>query len=186
MTEPRQVLQQHVLLGRDLLVLVEVLQHATGADAEVRATRHDPVRRRLEHFDRLALVEVAIPAGLLYADQFTRQGARDEHGFPVQATDAAAVMQQVGDFQFEFAIDLGTGTGHGIAIMKRAADCLKSAAPGVGDAGAACGSAYFCFQAPPASWYHQPLCALAIHCLAKVSRICVSHSGCPLATEISR
>lgn len=38
-------------------------------------------------------------------------------------------------------------------------------------------AAHFCFQAPPASWYHQPVRALEVHCLAKVSRICDSHSG---------
>ena len=65
----RQVFQQHVLLGGDLLVLVEVLQHAAGADAEVRAARLHPVRRSLEHFDRLAFIEVAIAAGLLDADR---------------------------------------------------------------------------------------------------------------------
>jgi len=45
---------------------------------------------------------------------------------------------------------------------------------------------YFCFQPPEASWYHQPLRALAIHCLEKTPRICDSHSGWPLATATSR
>src|SRR3546814_4372031 len=44
---------------------------------------------------------------------------------------------------------------------------------------------YFCFQLPP-DWYHQPDFALAIHCFANTSRICDSHSGCLLATAISR
>lgn len=39
------------------------------------------------------------------------------------------------------------------------------------------GRGYFCFQLPPASWYHQPARALSIHCFANVSRICCSHSG---------
>ena len=45
---------------------------------------------------------------------------------------------------------------------------------------------YFCFQSPVGPWYHQPALASRVHCLAKVSRICFSHSGCPLATAISR
>src|SRR3546814_7547440 len=44
---------------------------------------------------------------------------------------------------------------------------------------------YFCFQLPP-DWYHQPDFALATHCFANTSRICDSHSGCLLATAISR
>src|SRR3546814_15747410 len=44
---------------------------------------------------------------------------------------------------------------------------------------------YFCFQLPPV-WYHQPDFALAIHCLANTSRLCDSHSGCLLATALSR
>lgn len=35
---------------------------------------------------------------------------------------------------------------------------------------------YFCFQPPPL-WYHQPLRALSIHCVANTSRIRGSHSG---------
>ncbi len=147
--QPGQVLQQHVLLGGDLLVLVEMLQHASGADAEVRAARRNPVRRRLEHLKGLAFVEMPIATGLLYPNQFAGQGARDEHGLAVQATDATTVVQQVGDFQFEFAVDLGAGAGHGITDMKRAADCLKSAARAHSRTFSR--GAYFCFHAPPAS-----------------------------------
>jgi hypothetical protein len=37
-----QVVHQHALLGDDLLVLVQVLQHAAGAGAEMRALRLSP------------------------------------------------------------------------------------------------------------------------------------------------
>src|SRR5690606_3242636 len=46
--------------------------------------------------------------------------------------------------------------------------------------------AYFFFQFPLASCYHQPERALSIHCWAHTRRIWLSHSGWPLATAISR
>src|SRR4051812_16839474 len=46
--------------------------------------------------------------------------------------------------------------------------------------------AHFCFQPPPASWYHQPPWALSTHCLANTARSLPSQSGWPLATATSR
>ena len=44
---------------------------------------------------------------------------------------------------------------------------------------------YLRTQVPLPFWYHQPLAALAIHVLLKVSRTSFSHSGWPLARAIS-
>ena len=75
-----QVVQQHLLLGFDLPVFGQMLQHAAGADAEMRAARRHAVRRCGEHFQRLRLVEVLGARGLLHGDGFTRQRTGNEHG----------------------------------------------------------------------------------------------------------
>src|SRR5690606_34340027 len=57
-----EVLQQHALLGVDLLRFVQVLQRAATAGAEVDAARRHPVGRRLQHLERARLVEAALAA----------------------------------------------------------------------------------------------------------------------------
>ena len=49
MADTREVFLQHMLLGADLLVLVQVLQHAAGADAEMRARRRHALRAGLKN-----------------------------------------------------------------------------------------------------------------------------------------
>src|SRR5690606_17873314 len=111
-----QVVQQRALLGLDLLLLAQVLQHAAGAVAEVRAARLDPVRRGLQHLQGAGLVEMAIAAGALGPDPLARQPALDEHRLALGiAADAATVMAQVMDIEFEDLVKLAAGTGHGTA-----------------------------------------------------------------------
>src|SRR5690606_24815359 len=188
-----QVVQQRALLGLDLLLLAQVLQHAAGAVAKVRAARLDPVRRGLQHLQGAGLVEMAVSAGALGPDPLARQPALDEHRLALGiAADAAAVMAQVMDIEFEDLVKLAAGTGHGTAwrngpriVAYPRPVSGKPAGPRPGRRLPLRGS-YFCFQLPSAAWYHQPLRALATHCLAKVSRIWASHSGWLLATAISR
>jgi hypothetical protein len=101
--DARQVLHQHALLGRDLRVLVHVLQHASGAGAEVRAARLDAQGRSLQYLDGFGFVEIAVAPGLARAHAFAGQGARDEYRLALDAAYAASVMRQVVDDQFEFA-----------------------------------------------------------------------------------
>ena len=61
--DPGQVVHQHPLLGHDLLRLLQMLQHAAGADAEMRAARGHPLRRRLQHLQGARLVEMAVARG---------------------------------------------------------------------------------------------------------------------------
>ena len=57
-TDALQVVQQHALLGLDLLTLSHVLQHATRAHAEMRTARRHPVWRCSEHLKGLCFVEI--------------------------------------------------------------------------------------------------------------------------------
>src|SRR5690606_24733121 len=90
-----------------LLRFVEVLQGTAAAGAEVGAARVHPVGRGLQHFEHAGLVEAALAAGLLHAHALARERAGDEHrlaGVRVAvrpAGDAAAVVAQIGDVEFE-------------------------------------------------------------------------------------
>src|SRR5690606_4411659 len=107
MADPLEVLQQDPLLGVDLLRFVEVLQGTAAAGAEVGAARVHPVGRGLQHFEHAGLVEAALATGLLHAHALARERAGDEHrlaGVRVAvrpAGDAAAVVAQIGDVEFE-------------------------------------------------------------------------------------
>ena len=109
----------------------QVLQHAAGADAEMRAARHDAIRRGLEHLERLAPRRNggcgrSGCARTRLAGQARRRRTRP---CPRARPTPRPSWQQVVDREFEFAVELGTGSGHARTAMKRAADCLKSAAP---------------------------------------------------------
>src|SRR5690606_36997882 len=173
-----EVLQQHTLLGQDLLRFVQVLQHAAAAHAEMGAARLDAVGRGLQHLERGGLVETARTRCLAHHHPFARQRIGDEHGLAaLAARHAAPVMAQVVDLEFEGRL---VDPGHvSSAACGKAAHCrrCRRGAPGL----APRRPAYFCFQVPPC-WYHQPGRALAIHWRANTSPTCGSHSGWPLAT----
>jgi hypothetical protein len=88
---PQRVLER-ALLGRDLRAGVEVLQRAAAADAEMRATRIDARRVRLD--DRLRARELVRRLALERRDGhgFARQRALDEDRLAVDARDAAPFL----------------------------------------------------------------------------------------------
>ena len=101
-----QVLHQHALLGVDLLVLGQVLQHAAAAHPEMRATGRDAIRRGFQHLERLGFVETARARGLLDHHRLALQRAGNEHGLalmrtPFAAGDAAAIVAEVEDAGLE-------------------------------------------------------------------------------------
>ena len=107
MADALQVFHQHPLLGVDLLVLVQVLEHAAAAGTEMRAARRDPIRRGLQHVQRARFVEMAVLGGLLGHHPLARQRAGHEHGLAALARrggpagDAPAVVGQVEDLGFK-------------------------------------------------------------------------------------
>ena len=111
-----QIIHQHLLLGDDLLAFFQMLQHAAGTDAEVRAARLHSLRRGREYLHGLRLVEVAALAGLLGHHRLTRQCAGDEGDLAAlafTAGDAAAIMAEVEDVGLERSlVYAGTGSGH--------------------------------------------------------------------------
>ncbi|MNI54161.1 hypothetical protein D3C73_1090470 [compost metagenome] len=116
MADALQVVHQHALLGDDLLVFIQVLQHAAGAGAEMRALGGHPLRRGLKHFDRARLIEVAAAGGLFGHHHFARQGAADEGDLAALAFTAgntATIMAEVEDLGLEGStVDAGAGSGH--------------------------------------------------------------------------
>src|SRR5690606_19391100 len=72
-----------------------------AADTEVRATRLDAVRRCLQHLDGLRLVEVAAATDDARQHAFTGQGILDEHDLAFMAGDAARLMAEIVDVQFD-------------------------------------------------------------------------------------
>jgi hypothetical protein len=81
-----------------------MLQHATGTNAEMRATRLNAIGRALQYLDGLAFIEVAVSAGLAHTHSLARQCASDEHGLAFEPADAAPVVEQVGDVEVEFVL----------------------------------------------------------------------------------
>jgi hypothetical protein len=55
-----------------------MLQSTATAHSEVRTSRHDSCRGRLEHFQQLGFVMLPVMAGTPEPDAFARQGAGDE------------------------------------------------------------------------------------------------------------
>ncbi len=98
-----QVLQQHALLGDDLLVLGQVLQHAAAAGAEMRAAR---MRRGRGDASSTSTVPASSKCAIApSATAITRSpgNAPDTNtALPsLAARDAAAVVAQVGDFDLK-------------------------------------------------------------------------------------
>ncbi|KAG1254481.1 hypothetical protein G6F65_017022 [Rhizopus arrhizus] len=116
MADALEVVHQHALLGDDLLVFVQMLQHAAGAGAEVRAFGGDTLRRGLQHLYRARLVEMAAAGGLFRHHHLARQGAADEGDLAAlafTAGDTATIMAEVEDFGLERGtVDAGAGSGH--------------------------------------------------------------------------
>ncbi|MNM45538.1 hypothetical protein D3C81_564640 [compost metagenome] len=116
MADALQVVHQHALLGDDLLRLFQVLQHAAGTHAEMRATRFHAMRRCLHHFNRAGLIEMTALAGLLGHHRFLRQGATDESDLAtltVTAGNATAIVAQVEDVRLERRLVYAGGSGSG-------------------------------------------------------------------------
>ncbi len=116
MADPLQVVHQHALLGDNLLVLVQVLQHATGAGTEMRALGGHPLRRGLQHFHGARLVEMAAAGGLFSHHHLAGQRATDEGDLAAlafTAGDTATIMAEVEDLGLEWGtVGAGTGSGH--------------------------------------------------------------------------
>ena len=108
-----QVVHQHAVFGGDLPRFGQVLEHAAGAGAEMRAARLNAVGRGNQHLQGAAFVEMAVAAGLFDPDGFAGKRAGDEDRLALAVADPAAVVAQVGDVQVEGRTLLETGTGHG-------------------------------------------------------------------------
>src|SRR5690606_17719950 len=117
------------LLGQDLPALVQVLQHAAAAGAEVRAARLHPVRRGLQHLEGAGLVEAAAAGGGFGQHRLAGQRAGDEHGLAVLAAgDATAVVAEVEDAGLEGGtVESGHGAGNG--GNGTGGHCLRSPPP---------------------------------------------------------
>ena len=98
-----EVFRQHILLDLDLSPGGQMLERASTANAEMRTTRLDAIRRGLDDLQCLRFVEMPRAGGLLHADRFTRQRAGDEHGLAgIRMTfgptrDAAAIQAEIDD-----------------------------------------------------------------------------------------
>jgi hypothetical protein len=77
-----------------------MLQGATTANTEVSATRHGTIGRRNQNIDQACFVHV--PAALVHTKTHPLRGQRpvDEHGFALDARDAAAIVRQIDDIGF--------------------------------------------------------------------------------------
>ncbi len=106
-----EIVEQLPLLRLKLRRPRQMLQGASAAHPEVRAARHDAVRRGDDDIDQTRLVQVATPLDHAQANALARQGALDEHGLAADARDAAAVVRQVDDIGLLNVAD-GQPAGH--------------------------------------------------------------------------
>ena len=99
--DAREVLRQHILLGRDLRGRRQMLQRAAAACSEMPAARRDAVGRGAEDFLGTGLVEMAMLASQARAHPFAGQRVGHEHGLALDPRDTAAVVGKVFDGGFE-------------------------------------------------------------------------------------
>jgi hypothetical protein len=74
--------------------MIEVLERAAAADAEVPAARCHALGRGVQHFDGDRLVVAALAANAPEAHGLAGQRAVDEHRFAGDVRDAAALVVQ--------------------------------------------------------------------------------------------
>src|SRR5271170_3603880 len=77
-----------------------MLQRAAAANPEVRASRHDAIRRGDQNIDQAGLVQMAAPLEHAIANAFPRQCTVDEDGLACVARYPPPVMRQVQDIGF--------------------------------------------------------------------------------------
>src|ERR1700688_1436537 len=77
-----------------------MLQRATAADPEVRASRHHTVRRGAQDFDQTGFVQLPAPLEHAQAHAFSPQCARDEYRLAVETRNSPAIVGQIHDVRF--------------------------------------------------------------------------------------
>jgi hypothetical protein len=77
-----------------------MLQGTAAAYPEVRAGRHDTIRRRHQNIDQAGLVPLPAPLDHPKTNAFPRQCAVDEDGLACVACDPPTVMRQIHDVGF--------------------------------------------------------------------------------------
>jgi hypothetical protein len=77
-----------------------MLQRAAAANPEVRAGRHDAIRRGNQNIDQAGFVQLPASLDHAKANAFPRQRAVDEDGFAAEPRDPSAVVGQIHDVGF--------------------------------------------------------------------------------------
>ena len=90
---PEIVLEQ-ALFGGNLRIGIEVLHAATTTDAEMRAARRHPRRRRGQHPKRAGQLVAGLAAVASVLDAFPRQCALDENRLAIETGHAACLVVQ--------------------------------------------------------------------------------------------
>jgi hypothetical protein len=95
-----QVVEQLALFRRQLSGRRQMLQGASAAYPEVRASRHDAIRRSDQDIDQTGLVQLAAPLLHAKANAFTGQSAIYEYGLAIDPCNPAPVVGEIHDVGF--------------------------------------------------------------------------------------
>ncbi len=95
--DARESLRDDFLLEAHLPCIVEVLEHAAAAAAEVFARRNHPLRRGLEHAHKVGLLQLAAALAQRDLDDLAGQRVGDENAPPVEIRDTPSVVREVDD-----------------------------------------------------------------------------------------
>src|SRR6202158_4704254 len=92
LSQPREVVFEHALLGGDLRRSLHVLHRTAAAETEIRATGRDPLCALAQHLRRSAKVEVAAAAPARECHALAGESALDEGDLALYVCDSDTVL----------------------------------------------------------------------------------------------